>query len=1091
MNLAGSPLDAAQLSHLVQGVDSSARLVPRRLVRRAIRWHFGLSSSQKPPHDICFEIPRDSLLGCISPADLGDSTTMLPERVLLLPLPDDEEQTHPESVLTDLWRRLFHAAIDRVIEQRGGGFADNPTLFNATVRHEIQTVLLGENRLPPPEDERTLFREFAAFFLELEFFAPEQVEVYFPGFLHPEHVSGWFNDRLGAESIFDATRPVGAADPGILHHSKIREEPPRPHFAGIAVSEKQRERITADAGSAIQKGNDVRAAICLRMIDRPAEAHERLRLLVARMQKALQFPDALVEPWYQAIVPLLDLATSQGFWDVQERALYELQKACLDIERKVFAVDLMEYVASFGKLSLKRLLEKPREVNVLRRLRAALKLATRANISLAEHQAIEHLLHQAIRDCENRVRRENRPVLNHVLDEVGMLPANQAERIARNKMIEELLDVLCSRGFLKMSDLRDAIARNRLKLDDLTGPKEFITGDPLLRANSLLAVRMDGIYRRGEIYLRALQRGSSLAFGTLPGRLFTKFIALPFGGAFVLLEGLHHFIEAIAGISQFVVKHLTGDTSEPQADHGKSWMTEYPTIFLVGFFLLALIHLPVFRKQVGRVARKIVIDIPSAIYHSPLVRALFNNPAIRFFTHYLLTPCVVGGLVAFTVQLVFHDWQLTILLGICAALLVGIFFRTSWGRGLEERLDESLSRVWRVLSVNFLIGVLTLILTIFMYAMEWLERGMYAVDEWLRFREGDSPVGFVFKLIFGTIWSIFTYIFRFAWNLLIEPQINPIKHFPVVTVSHKLLLPMIGSLAKAFKVSVETMTTIVFGIPGIFGFLVWELKENWKLYRANRPKSIGAVAVGSHGERVRALLRPGLHSGVIPKTLAKLRKAEGAGNHVKAAKLHHRLKHVAEAVHQLVEREMVAYLRASRRWGGLPIHIDRVLLATNRLRCVFTLEHRSGEVVVSIEERGGWLIGSIEQSGWLDQLSDKQLAAFNDGLLGLYKLAGVHVMREHAARLLGIEPYRLDCRPEGLLALPRDGGQDRVVTIDYGDSPTMTSSASIDGRPPHTWPVADFVLTERGLDWQRWVERWEQDHAGKMPIGALLQSPAI
>ena len=32
------------------------------------------------------------------------------------------------------------------------------------------------------------------------------------------------------------------------------------------------------------------------------------------------------------------------------------------------------------------------------------------------------------------------------------------------------------------------------------------------------------------------------------------------------------------------------------------------------------------------------------------------------------------------------------------------------------------------------------------------------------------------------------YVLRFAVNVLLEPQFNPIKHFPVVTVGHKLLL---------------------------------------------------------------------------------------------------------------------------------------------------------------------------------------------------------------------------------------------------------------------------------------------------------------
>ena len=33
------------------------------------------------------------------------------------------------------------------------------------------------------------------------------------------------------------------------------------------------------------------------------------------------------------------------------------------------------------------------------------------------------------------------------------------------------------------------------------------------------------------------------------------------------------------------------------------------------------------------------------------------------------------------------------------------------------------------------------------------------------------------------------YVIRFFVTVLIEPQFNPIKHFPVVTVAHKIFFP--------------------------------------------------------------------------------------------------------------------------------------------------------------------------------------------------------------------------------------------------------------------------------------------------------------
>src|SRR5205823_2022644 len=85
-------------------------------------------------------------------------------------------------------------------------------------------------------------------------------------------------------------------------------------------------------------------------------------------------------------------------------------------------------------------------------------------------------------------------------------------------------------------DLRDALSRNQLKLPDLESAGGFLLGDPLLRLNRELAVSLDGIYRGGEIYLRGLQRVSSLFFGTPVGRFLTRYVGLPFGGAFLLLK---------------------------------------------------------------------------------------------------------------------------------------------------------------------------------------------------------------------------------------------------------------------------------------------------------------------------------------------------------------------------------------------------------------------------------------------------------------------------------------------------------------------------------------------------------------------------
>src|SRR5205085_7867860 len=133
--------------------------------------------------------------------------------------------------------------------------------------------------------------------------------------------------------------------------------------------------------------------------------------------------------------------------------------------------------------------------------------------------------------AEGRIRRDLAPVVCGVFDRVGLTPGNLPERVAREKVIAELLDRVCERGYLRISDLRDAIARNALKLPDLAGPGEFVRGDQLLRADVLLADELFGVYHRGEIYLRGIQRGSALVFRTPLGRAVTLYLPLPFGGA--------------------------------------------------------------------------------------------------------------------------------------------------------------------------------------------------------------------------------------------------------------------------------------------------------------------------------------------------------------------------------------------------------------------------------------------------------------------------------------------------------------------------------------------------------------------------------
>ena len=48
-------------------------------------------------------------------------------------------------------------------------------------------------------------------------------------------------------------------------------------------------------------------------------------------------------------------------------------------------------------------------------------------------------------------------------------------------------------------------------------------------------------------------------------------------------------------------------------------------------------------------------------------------------------------------------------------------------------------------------------------------------------------------------------------------------------------------------ISVPLATATVLLSPGLFGFLAWELNENWKLYRANHPDRAETGALWTRG----------------------------------------------------------------------------------------------------------------------------------------------------------------------------------------------------------------------------------------------------
>jgi hypothetical protein len=913
-----------------------------------------------------------------------------------------------------------------------------------------------------------------------------------------------------------APRPAGAAEP---HHEASAANPSPPSVGKVKRRQSRdagrRERLLAQATAADGVQNDVRAALLRMRVYRAsgapgaardnlsavyADALKDLDQLTARLKAALHLDDSLARQWRAWLVALLENAAN-GWWNAEGRLLYDLQKVCVYHEREIYSVNVMDYVIDMGRRPLRRPQPGQRLVLTLKSLRSALRRTARVRISPHGRSELRRLLRAAIEDAEARVREFLCPGVASALEDGGLHPATATETVAHAKLTEELLDEIVDNGYLTFGALRDAVSRNQMKLNDLSSRADYTRGDQLLQIDRKLEDNLDYVYRRGEIYLRTFHRMSSLFFATRVGRFLTRFLILPFGGAFLVLEFLDHSVGLL--LNKFVLRQEFDPVTKKAIHHAifnRWWL-----LVLFGLFLFGLIHAPAFRRAIAngfrrffRGVRLVVYDAPRWVLTRPAVQAVLNSQFARLFLRYIFKPLAFAAFVyIFLPNTVSDSKKMLTLAGVF--LVVNILLNSQAGRALEQAVLHSLRTTLARFTWDVLAAIVRGIVQVFQSLLEAVDRLLYAVDELLRFRAGQKRTTVAIKAILGFFWFYVAYITRFVINLLIEPQINPIKHFPVVTVSHKMILPTTPYIAGALRrVGIEANRAwfaagcITLCTPGIFGFLAWEFKENWKLYRANRSKNLKPVRVGSHGETVATFLRPGLHSGTVPKIYHKLRKVQlrsdapiGATNkHLDAAH------HVEAALVAFFTREFLAQLNRHPLFRQAPVALGHVHLATTLIRVELKRES-SQPLVLAFEQRAGWIIAAIEEMGWAAQLPAAQSRQLAAALLGLYKLAGVDLIHEQLQALFPAGS-RFDFRRNDLIVWPdagfaMEGAYD--LTADGRLTPRF-AEPGVAGELPALRPE-QVLFRKAQVPREGWIELWETDAGGAALADVEVFPPAM
>jgi hypothetical protein len=353
------------------------------------------------------------------------------------------------------------------------------------------------------------------------------------------------------------------------------------------------------------------------------------------------------------------------------------------------------------------------------------------------------------------------------------------------------------------------------------------------------------------------------------------------------------------------------------------------------------------------------------------------------------------------------------------------------------------------------------------------------------------------------VWSIVSYFLRLYINLFIEPEVNPIKHFPVVTVAAKILLPFSEAIVSAISgpasrvmgpalgVSFAAFTMLV--LPGLAGFLVWEFKENWKLYRRTRPRTLRAVSFGHHGETMVQLLAPGFHSGTIPKRFTRLRRAAWNGDEAGVAGHRAELHHIEHAIRTFAGRELVSMLNEAPAFRVTDVAVAGVTIGSNRVKLDLVCPSVSpAPARIAFEYQSGWMVASMPAHGWIDGLASDQRRILELALAGFYKRTGTDLVREQLEHVLGDgrEPPPYDISEEGLVVWPGDGYHIEVVYDLRAAQPTPRLRRSTwDGKLPSlTGRHALYARTP--VTWVAWTGVWEQLARGEPPA-QLVAGPSL
>jgi hypothetical protein len=375
----------------------------------------------------------------------------------------------------------------------------------------------------------------------------------------------------------------------------------------------------------------------------------------------------------------------------------------------------------------------------------------------------------------------------------------------------------------------------------------------------------------------------------------------------------------------------------------------------------------------------------------------------------------------------------------------------------------------------------------------------------LHFRGSAGRLSILWKGAAGVLFALFAYIVRLYVTLMVEPEFNPIKHVPVVTVAHKLTLPFIPDLLAFLRQVASPLGPLLGGTfaavtaffaPSAFGFLAWELKENYKLYSGSRRAGLPPSVVGADGETIRGLLIPGFHSGTLSKLFRRLRRSaerestaalerrlvgkdrSGVGAKRSLRGIREDLRSVEIRARWFVERELCGMLNGATRWAHGRVAVESVELSSSRIRIQLSCRGLSeNKCTIAFEAQSGNVIASVCSPGFITDLlrvGGVSVTVFENALVGLYHAAEVDFVREQVEANIP-QGRRYDFDDNGIIVWPTPCFDVELRFSVHGGTADVVEPEVIGvgfNEPSWVLDLRKVAFARTRIGWTAWVAAW-------------------